>query len=122
MPLKDQLASKRTLRMRREMILLAILNFLAAVAALILGSIGLAFFIELATATNQQPSLYALVRHMERQIPGWLYIELGRAGLYALLGLVLSLCSIGLLLHKRWGIVGCVFYGVLALLLHVGYL
>lgn len=109
--------------MRREIILLAILNFLVAAGALILGTIGLVFFIGLAFAqTDPRSPMYTFVHHMERAFPGWLYIELGRAGVFAFLGLVLVLSSIGLLLHKRWGASGCVFYGVLAILLHGGYL
>jgi hypothetical protein len=98
----------------------SVVNIVVGLIAMGIGLLGISYFLNMQTQSNSVAA--SLLKAMDRAIPGWINIEMGKAGLVVLLGAGLVLASVGLLLSQSWARWYCILYGLLAILLHSGLL
>jgi len=101
---------------------IAIVNIVVGGIALLGGFLGGLIFYRMLEQTSTVPAVADLLKAMDRAVPGWIYIEMAKAGLVFVLGGGLVIASIGLLMRPAWGRWYCISYGILAMVLHSGYL
>lgn len=108
-------------------LVIGVLNFLMAALAIVLGALGVVYYIGLQaqadeTGRARNRALAKLLDGMEAQLPGWYFLETGKAVLVTLLGLGLLIRTVGLLQMSYQSRRFCLVYAVLAFFLHFGYL
>lgn len=74
-----------------------------------------------AMGTNQQMGVGDMTAHMDKEVPGWQVIEVGRGLLLILLAVILIVAAIGLLKMQTWARWVCVFYAVASILLTIAH-
>jgi hypothetical protein len=92
-----------------------IVNILLGVVELAIGMLALDLFLNLGADS-------ALAKAMDKVIPGWFYLEVGRGVMLFILGVGLIGGGIGLLAGQGWARWLCLAVGAVAVLLHAGYL
>jgi hypothetical protein len=74
-----------------------------------------------AMGTNNQMGIGDMTTYMDKEVPGWQVIEVGRGLLLILLAVILIVAGIGLLKMQTWARWVCVFYAVASILLTIGH-
>jgi hypothetical protein len=101
-----------------NVIVLATVNIVVGLVGVAVGLLGLSFF----SSLQGEGRFAGLIAAVNRAVPGWLHIEIGKAALVAVLGAGLIVASACLFALQNWARWYCLVYGVLAILLHLGYL
>ena len=106
---------------------MAILNMVIGGLGLLCGFCGLGAHLVIAglgstrTVGGGPNPIQDMLAYLNRELPGYQAIEIGRGALVLILGIVLIAAGIGLLMVQNWARWVSLVYGILSILLHTGY-